>query len=178
MLILIYLRGCTHQSVSLIEAFMHVVYIYYCLRVSVWRYIYIQMQRNVCAFKNSCTGSQRQLLIRFQFQFFCFFFFFVCVCYEICVSFVQWTSITSCINLRQTGRISLLSVAENIITCFECGVLRKISWTSRRISVKWWDEKKLKGKTNQTISNVNASRWKRCKLICFRCNQNCLFFDK
>lgn len=55
------------------------------------------------------------------------FFFFVCL---------KWTSITSCMNLRQTGRISLLSVAENIITCFECGVLRKISWTSRRISVR------------------------------------------
>lgn len=43
---------------------------------------------------------------------------------------------TSCINFLQTGRISLLKVAENIITCLPCGVLRKISCTSRRISVK------------------------------------------
>lgn len=35
--------------------------------------------------------------------------------------------ITSCINFLQTGRISLLSVAENIITCLPCGVFRKIS---------------------------------------------------
>ena len=42
--------------------------------------------------------------------------------------------ITSCMNFLQTGRISFDSVAENIITCFECGVARKISWMSRRIS--------------------------------------------
>jgi len=35
--------------------------------------------------------------------------------------------ITSCMNFLQTGRISLDRVAENIITCFECGVARKIS---------------------------------------------------
>jgi len=33
-------------------------------------------------------------------------------------------------NFLQTGRISLLSVALNIITCLPCGVLRKISCTS------------------------------------------------
>lgn len=44
--------------------------------------------------------------------------------------------ITSCMNLRHTGRISLLRVALNIMTCFSCGVMRKISWTSRRISIK------------------------------------------
>lgn len=43
---------------------------------------------------------------------------------------------TSCINFLQTGRISLLKVAENIITCLPCGVLRKISCTSRRISAE------------------------------------------
>ena len=32
------------------------------------------------------------------------------------------------------SRISLARVAENIITCLWCGVTRKISWTSRRIS--------------------------------------------
>lgn len=42
--------------------------------------------------------------------------------------------ITSCMNFLQTGRISLLRVALNIITCFSCGVFRKISWTSDRIS--------------------------------------------
>lgn len=38
-------------------------------------------------------------------------------------------------NLRQTGRISLERVAENIMTCFSWGVARKISWMSRRMSV-------------------------------------------
>lgn len=42
--------------------------------------------------------------------------------------------ITSCMNLLQTARISLLSVALNIITCFSWGVLRKISWTSLLMS--------------------------------------------
>lgn len=37
-------------------------------------------------------------------------------------------------NLLQTGRISLLSVAENIITCLSWGVILKISWTSLRMS--------------------------------------------
>lgn len=46
--------------------------------------------------------------------------------------------ITSCMNFLQTGRISLLRVALNIITCFSWGVLRKISWTSRRMST--WQE--------------------------------------
>lgn len=41
---------------------------------------------------------------------------------------------TSCMNLRQTGRISLLKVALNIMTCFSWRVMRKISWTSRRMS--------------------------------------------
>ena len=43
---------------------------------------------------------------------------------------------TSCMNFLQTGRISFESVAENIMTCFSWGVLRKISWTSRLISGK------------------------------------------
>lgn len=43
---------------------------------------------------------------------------------------------TSCMNLRQTGRISLLKVALNIMTCFSWGVMRKISWTSRRMSTR------------------------------------------
>lgn len=43
--------------------------------------------------------------------------------------------ITSCINFLQTGRISLDSVALNIMTCLLCGVLLNISCTSRRISV-------------------------------------------
>lgn len=48
--------------------------------------------------------------------------------------------ITSCINFLQTGRISLLSVALNIITCFSWGVLRNISCTSRRMSANNWTE--------------------------------------
>lgn len=35
--------------------------------------------------------------------------------------------ITSCMNFLQTGRISLLRVAENIMTCLSCGVNLKIS---------------------------------------------------
>lgn len=42
--------------------------------------------------------------------------------------------LTSCMNLRQTGRISLLRVALNIMTCFSWGVALKISWTSRLMS--------------------------------------------
>ena len=42
--------------------------------------------------------------------------------------------ITSCINRFTVGRTSLLRVAENIITCFSCGVFIKICWTSARMS--------------------------------------------
>lgn len=44
------------------------------------------------------------------------------------------TLLTSCMNFLQTGRISLLRVALNIIHCFSWGVRRKISCTSRRMS--------------------------------------------
>ena len=40
----------------------------------------------------------------------------------------------ACMNFLQTVRISLERVAENIITCFSCGVLLKISCTSARMS--------------------------------------------
>lgn len=59
-------------------------------------------------------------------------------------------SFTSCMNFLQIGRISLLSVAENIITCLPCGVLRKISWTSRRMSKK-------NGAERMNEKNVNVS---------------------
>ena len=39
-------------------------------------------------------------------------------------------------NFLQISRVSFDRVAENIITCLSCGVPRKISWTSRRISEK------------------------------------------
>jgi hypothetical protein len=39
-------------------------------------------------------------------------------------------------NFLQTGRISLLRVALNIMHCFSWGVRRKISCTSRRMSAK------------------------------------------
>ena len=42
--------------------------------------------------------------------------------------------LTSCMNFLQTGRISLPKVALNIMTCFSCGVARKISWTSLLMS--------------------------------------------
>lgn len=49
--------------------------------------------------------------------------------------FKNWPqNITSCMNFLQTGRISLLRVAENIITCLSWGVILKISCTSLRIS--------------------------------------------
>lgn len=41
---------------------------------------------------------------------------------------------TSDMNFLQIGRISLLSVALNIMTCFSCGVCRKIDWTSDLMS--------------------------------------------
>lgn len=42
--------------------------------------------------------------------------------------------LTFCMNFLQVGRISLLRVAENIITCLWCGVARKMSCTSLRMS--------------------------------------------
>ena len=42
-------------------------------------------------------------------------------------------------NFLQISRVSFDRVAENIITCLSCGVPRKISWTSRRISEKMSD---------------------------------------
>lgn len=51
--------------------------------------------------------------------------------------------ITSCMNFLQTGRISLDSVALNIMTCLLCGVLLNISCTSRRISVTATQRNKL-----------------------------------
>lgn len=41
---------------------------------------------------------------------------------------------TSFMNFLQMGRMSLASVAENIMTCLLCGVALKISWTSERMS--------------------------------------------
>ncbi len=38
-------------------------------------------------------------------------------------------------NFLQVARMSLDKVAENIMTCLWWGVARKISWTSRRMSV-------------------------------------------
>lgn len=54
-------------------------------------------------------------------------------------------------NLRQTGRISLLSVALNIITCFSWGVSLKISWTSRLMSAG----RKKNSFKNTSIALVN-----------------------
>lgn len=51
--------------------------------------------------------------------------------------------LTSCMNFLHTGRMSLLSVAENIMTCLPCGVLRKISCTSRRMSEKKREEQSI-----------------------------------
>jgi len=42
--------------------------------------------------------------------------------------------LTLCMNFLHVTRISLDRVAENIMTCLWCGVDRKISWTSRRMS--------------------------------------------
>lgn len=55
-------------------------------------------------------------------------------------------------NLRQTGRISLLSVALNIITCFSWGVSLKISWTSRLMSAG----RKKNSFKNTSIALVNC----------------------
>lgn len=45
-------------------------------------------------------------------------------------------------NFLHTGRISLDSVALNIITCLSWGVILKISWTSTRMSAKERNENK------------------------------------
>ena len=44
------------------------------------------------------------------------------------------TQRTLVMNFLQTERISGLSVAENIMTCFSCGVSLKMAWTSERMS--------------------------------------------
>ena len=44
--------------------------------------------------------------------------------------------LTLCMNFLHVTRMSLDRVAENIMTCLWCGVDRKISWTSRRMSVE------------------------------------------
>lgn len=54
-------------------------------------------------------------------------------------------------NLRQTGRISLLSVALNIMTCFSWGVILKMSCTSRLMSA--WKAVKNKGETTLAVSS-------------------------
>ena len=53
---------------------------------------------------------------------------------KVAVVVTTWQLRTSCMNFLQTGRMSLLRVALNIMTCFSCGVARKISCTSRRMS--------------------------------------------
>lgn len=63
----------------------------------------------------------------------------------------QWNLggiITSCINFLQTGRISLASVALNIMTCFSCGVMRNTSCTSLRISERWNSRRLINPITN------------------------------
>lgn len=47
---------------------------------------------------------------------------------------VRRETLTSLMNFLQMGRISLLSVAENIMTCLSCGVILKMSCTSPRMS--------------------------------------------
>ena len=51
--------------------------------------------------------------------------------------------LTSFMNFLHTGRISLDSVAENIITCLSCGVILKISCTSARMSARSGERGKL-----------------------------------
>lgn len=67
----------------------------------------------------------------------------------------MWSrDITSCINLLQTGRISLLKVAENIITCLSWGVNLNISWTSFRIS----DIPQPLVSSNRKIAHIHTSK--------------------
>lgn len=88
--------------------------------------------------------------------------------------------ITSCMNFLQTGRISLLRVALNIMTCFSWGVTRKISWTSRRMSAG--DSKRTmhsynycscvwKQHATQTVSEVQY-----IVLVWIVCAENCAVF--
>jgi len=68
---------------------------------------------------------------------------------------------TSCMNFLQTGRMSFDSVAENIITCFECGVARKISWMSRRMSAQ-----------HKSVYNCNYSTSQNKKLLNLVCGKD------
>ena len=65
---------------------------------------------------------------------------------------------TSCMNFRQTGRTSLLRVAENIMTCFSTGVILKISCTSRLISEIVQVSFRF---TIQILYVVNITQWSR-----------------
>ena len=74
------------------------------------------------------------------------------------------TKITSCINRLHTGRISLLKVAENIITCLSWGVNLKISWTSFRMSIvntrAITQERKSKSSKHMSICIEHTKRFK------------------
>lgn len=83
---------------------------------------------------------------------------------------------TSCINFLQTGRMSLLNVAENIMTCLLCGVLRNISWTSRRISIRYMSKRMVKlwnlfGRPLFCFNLPNCSNIlsHSSKIKCFKC---------
>ena len=68
-------------------------------------------------------------------------------------------SITSCMNFLQTGRISLFSVALNINTCFSCGVILKISCTSRRMSkrrTRSFEDEKREEKLTEGLEHLVA----------------------
>ena len=54
-------------------------------------------------------------------------------------------------NFLHTGRISLDSVAENIMTCLSCGVILKISWTSARMS-----------SCSSILSHSSRMKWPHC----------------
>ncbi len=51
---------------------------------------------------------------------------------------LQEMALTFAMNFLHVIRISFARVAENIMTCLWCGVARKISWTSRRMSDGRW----------------------------------------
>ena len=94
-------------------------------------------------------------------------------CYENFISLScpknRWQNTTSCINFLQTGRISLLRVAENIITCLSWGVILKISCTSLLMSVKdmskWITQHKKIKMVNCIKDAVNKTTLLQKKII-------------
>ena len=70
-------------------------------------------------------------------------------------------------NFLQMGRISLLSVAENIMTCLSCGVILKMSCTSPRMSA----ERMQACRQPRLCDRLRADHL--CSATCDHCSHGC-----